>query len=214
MTGVQGGLSTFSEEEQGILQEVMNISFGKAVSELSEIIDAFITLGVPDVCLVPSEDFQDYLTHQIHIAHPYHGIEQSFSGKLNGHVFMVFPEGSEKRLAALLGDQSRDMVFEEAERLEKEALIEIGNILMGACVGKLVTVLNETVSFSPPRLEMAWSPSWQMPLNFIRKEGAVLSVKTQFDFLEKEINGYFFLITNEASIPWFKKALSSFLEQF
>ncbi len=214
MTILKDANVLFSEEEKSILQEVMNISFGNAVAELAEIIDVLIRLSVPSVTLVSGKDFQRDLANKIEITPPYNSIEQSFSGKLNGYVFMIFPEGSEKKLTALLGDYQEHLDPVEETRLEKGALIEIGNILTGACVGKLVDVLDENVSFTPPRLEMASSPSWQTPLNLIGQESVVISVKTEFKFMAHDINGYFFLITNEESLHWFKKALHTFMEQF
>ncbi len=214
MKQVQELSKSFSEDEKEILQEVMNISFGKAIADLAEVVGVLIDLSVPNVTLVSGEDFPVYLVNKIKVAPPYNSIEQNFSGKLSGHVFMIFPEGSEKKLADLLGTHDEHLEFEDAARLEKGALIEIGNILTGACIGKLVEVLQETVSFTPPRLEMASSPSWQTPLNLIKKESVVISVKTEFKFSKDDIKGYFFLITNDQSIPWFKKALHAFMAQF
>ncbi len=41
-----------SEEERDILQEVMNIAFGKASAELAELIDIYVVLSIPDIKLL------------------------------------------------------------------------------------------------------------------------------------------------------------------
>lgn len=214
MLCVENNQVEFSQEEKEILQEVMNISFGKVVAELADIIDVLILLSVPNVSLLPGKDFPDYLSSKLKLSPPFDIIEQSFSGRLNGHAFLVFPSGSEKKLITMFEDNANVEEDDVLAQMEKESLIEIGNILTGACVGKLVEQLSEVVFFTPPRLIMATTPTWDTLENLVDAESVVILVKTEFKFEAVGINGYIFLITNNESFTWLKKALHGFLEKF
>ena len=45
-----------SDEERDILQEVMNIAFGKASAELAEVIDIYVVLSIPDIKLLQTAE--------------------------------------------------------------------------------------------------------------------------------------------------------------
>lgn len=204
----------FSEEEKEILQELMNISFGKVAAELAEIIDVLVVLSVPKVSLISGRDFPDYLSDKLKLSPPFNIVEQSFSGKLNGHAILVFPSGSEKKLVSMFGDQQNTVGDEAFSQLEKETLIEIGNVLTGACVGKLVEQLNEVIYPTLPRLTMATTTTWKTQENLVDPESVVILVKTDFKFEANGVKGYLFIITNQESFSWLKKALHRFLGQF
>ncbi len=203
----------FSKDEKEILQEVMNISFGTVAAELAEVIDTLIVLSVPKVTIVSGKDFPNYLSNKLKLSPPFDIIEQSFSGKLKGHSLLIFPSGSEKKLVTMFGDQ-HDVAEEQISQLEKETLIEIGNILSGACVGRLLEQLNETVYFTLPRLIMATTPSWKTEQNLVDPDGIFILVKTEFKFASNDIDGYIFLITSQESFVWLKQALHGFMERF
>ena len=213
MLEVQNDQGSFSKDEKEILQEVMNISFGTVAAELTEIIDTSIVLSVPKVTLMSGKDFPNYLSDKLKLSPPFEIIEQSFSGKLNGHSFLVFPSGSEKKLVTMFEDLS-DVEEEKISQLEKESLIEIGNILSGACVGRMAEHLNEVVFFTPPRLIMATTTSWMTQQDLVDPASIIILVKTEFKFASNDIEGYIFLITSQESFAWLKTALHRFVEHF
>jgi len=207
-------LLDFSQDEKDILQEVMNIAFGQVAADLAEIIDVMVLLSVPKVTLLLGKDFPSYLSDKLHLSPPFDIIEQSFSGKLNGIAFLVFPAGSGKKLVTMFDDYKEAPQGKELARLEKETLIEVGNILTGACVGKLAEQLKEVAYYTSPRLVMGSSPTWEPPGNLIAKDSVVILVKTEFKFESNDVNGFLFLITNQESFSWLKQALNRYLEQF
>ena len=191
----------------------MNISFGAVSAELTEIINTSIVLSVPKVALLSGKDFPNYLSDKLKLSPPFNIIEQSFSGKLNGHSLLVFPSGSEKKLVTMFEDLS-DVAEEKISQLEKESLIEIGNILSGACVGRMAEHLNEVVFFTPPRLIMATTTSWMTQQDLVDPASIIILVKTEFKFASNDIEGYIFLITSQESFAWLKTALHRFVEHF
>ena len=125
------------EEEQDILQEIMNIAFGKAAADLAEVINIFVVLSVPNIQLLKGAELPDYLRDELRDFTDISIVEQNFRGKFRGSAFLIFPAGAGKELISLL-DTDHEMAFESGsiDILEKETLMEVGNILIGACVGK------------------------------------------------------------------------------
>ena len=54
----------FSDEERDILQEVMNIAFGKASAELAEVIDIYVVLSVPNIKPLKTAEVPQYIEEE------------------------------------------------------------------------------------------------------------------------------------------------------
>jgi len=104
--------------------------------------------------------------------------------------------------------------MESADALEKETLMEIGNILIGACVGKLAELLKDSVTYSPPRVVTENTPNDAIPASLFDPSASAIVLKTVFSFEERNVNGFLFLVTSHDSILWLKKSLITFMEQF
>ncbi|EKD38883.1 MAG: hypothetical protein ACD_75C00576G0003 [uncultured bacterium] len=92
--------------------------------------------------------------------------------------------------------------------------MEVGNILIGACVGKVAELLKDMVTYSPPRVIIEDHPSVSMPDTLFDPENSAIILKTVFCFNERNVNGFLFLITSHNSVAWLKKALADFMEQY
>ncbi|WP_321531034.1 chemotaxis protein CheC [uncultured Desulfuromonas sp.] len=207
----------FAQDEKDILQEVMNIGFGQASAELAEVIDIFVILSVPDIQVLKGSDLPDYLCGELQSNSTVNIIEQSFLGKFAGQALLIFPSGAEKDLLTLF-NSDQDYIQSEndvdMDTLEQETLIEVGNILIGACIGKIAELLDDVVTYDPPRLiakDLCFDDCNQSP---VAAESFVISIRTVFRFEQQNVEGYLFLITNQKSIDWLKKALLAFLESF
>lgn len=204
----------FADDEKDILQEVMNIAFGQASAELAEVIDIFVVLSVPDIHILKGSDLPDYLCNELKPATVINIIEQSFLGKFSGQALLIFPAGAEKELLNLFTqDQESNSQDIDIDTLETETLLEVGNILIGACIGKIAELLDDVVAYDPPHitaknlvLEGCDSP--------VPAESFAISIRTMFRFEQQNVEGYLFLIANQSSIDWLKRALTAFLESF
>ena len=59
--------NTLTNEELEILQEIMNIAFGRATSDLAEIIDVYIKLSVPYVNVLKAVELPAYIKKSLKI---------------------------------------------------------------------------------------------------------------------------------------------------
>jgi chemotaxis protein CheC len=207
-------LDAISNEEKEILQEIMNIAFGKAAADLAEVINIFVVLSVPHIEILNAQDLPDYLKSQITAYDRVSIVEQNFWGDFKGSAFLVFQASAGKELISLFGDNSADVGSESIDALEKETLMEVGNILIGACVGKLSELLGDAVTYSPPRVVTENSSNDAIPANIFESGSSAIVLKTVFCFNERNVNGFLFLVTSNDSILWLKKSLVAFMEQY
>ena len=204
-----------SEEEKDILQEIMNIAFGKAAADLAEVINIFVVLSVPDIRIIKAVDLPDYIQTEFSEFGNISIVEQNFWGEFKGNALLIFPADAGKELISLLGDGG-ELTFgsESSDILENETLMEVGNILIGACVGKVAELLKDVVTYSPPRVIIEDHPNVSMPKTLFDPSNSAILLKTVFCFNERNVNGFLFLITSHNSVVWLKKALADFMEQY
>jgi chemotaxis protein CheC len=204
-----------TDEEKDILQEIMNIAFGKAAADLAEVINIFVVLSVPYIKLLKSAELSAYLTYEIRDYNNISIVEQNFWGKFKGSAFLVFPAGAGKELITMLGADD-EVIFESGsiDLLEKETLMEVGNILIGACVGKVSELLGDVVTYSPPKVVIENNPNEVIPNNLFDPDFTAIVMKTLFRFDERDVSGFLFLVTSDESVEWIKKSLADFLEQY
>ncbi|MGV1100087.1 chemotaxis protein CheC [Thiovibrio sp. JS02] len=204
----------FSRDDAAILQEVMNIAFGKASADLARVIDIRVVLSVPQVELMRADDLLRRVREETRVCDALSLIEQNFWGKFSGSALLAFPATARKGLVSLFDEEGEEV----SPLLEKETLLEVGNILIGACVGKVAELLGEVVSFSPPRLNP------HVVISNLGREAvteqlagadkiAVL-MKTVFRFEDKDISGFLFLVASQDSMEWLETALENFMASF
>jgi chemotaxis protein CheC len=201
-------------EEADILQEIMNIAFGRAASDLAEYIDIFVILSVPYIKLLQASDLPTYINKEIKDYDKVSVVEQNFWGKFKGNAFLIFPSGTGKRIISLFdgGDEffESDPIYE----LEKETFREVGNILIGACIGKIAELLGDVITYSPPRVVIEKSHRGIVSDSLFDSDNLAIVLRTVFEFNEKNISGYLFIVTSQESFAWLKTALYKFLEQY
>lgn len=208
--------SIFSQDEASILEEVMNIAFGKASADLADVIDIRILLNVPMVEVLRAGDLLQRIKEETKVYETISIIEQNFWGKYTGSALLAFPSTASKGLVSLFDED--DDSPENSPVLEKETLLEVGNILIGACVGKVAELLDDIVSFSQPRLiprviiDNFSSDTVTQKLDDPGKYAVLM--KTVFHLEDKDISGFLFLVSNQKSMEWLKTALHNFMDKF
>ena len=80
----------FSQDEASILEEVMNIAFGKASADLADVIDIRILLNVPQVEVLKAEELLQRIKEESKVYGAISIIEQNFWGKYTGSALLNF----------------------------------------------------------------------------------------------------------------------------
>ncbi|NJD37939.1 MAG: chemotaxis protein CheC [Geobacter sp.] len=201
-----------TELEQDALQEIMNIGFGSAAADLAEIINLHVILSVPHIAVLESHEVINFINQEIPDTTDMSMITQFFSGKLNGGSFLVFPHGEGRKLLKIFdGEMSLIGDNYDIDLLEKETLVEIGNIIIGACVGKIAEMLGDVVTYAPPRFFGQDQIHETLHSVVQSSDSFAILFKTVFDFEQYNVSGYLFLVSQYSIMPWLKQAIAEFL---
>jgi chemotaxis protein CheC len=209
-------LDVIFDEEKDILQEIMNIAFGQAAAELAALINIHVILSVPYIKILRAAHLPEYIVSEVRDYGNISIIEQNYWGKFKGTAYLIFPSAAGKELISIMDDGGGNMPwgFESIDVLEREVLMEIGNILIGACTGKITELLKDVVTYSPPRVIIKDHPHNVIPGGLFNPDLSAIVMKTVFTFSGGKVNGYLFMVIGQDSISWLKKSLIEFVEQY
>lgn len=137
-----------SADQCDCLQEVVNVAMGQAGDSLARLLGVFVTLSVPKIEIVAPAD-----VHRIMEGKYVSVARQAFQdgkGKhgLRGEALVVFGDSSFRELAELLHYDDQDMGCVA----EQELLLDISNVLNGACLTRIAEQLGEELFYSPPSI--------------------------------------------------------------
>jgi len=135
-----------TELQRDTITELLNIGMGRAAAALGEMVGEEVALSVPSVEVLSRHDAAALVREQ--------GCErivavlQKFSGFFWGDTLLVFSEDKSLDLVhSLIKDTFPLDIMTE---MEQEALMEVGNITLNACIGSIANILQSQVSSSLP----------------------------------------------------------------
>jgi chemotaxis protein CheC len=195
-----------SEKQIDALTELINIAFGKAASSLSELTRHRVFLETPKVTMFPMNELkgslQNYIQGDITTVH------QIFQGQVAGDALLLLNYEGAVALTNLLADRSVNK--NHLNSASQEALIEIGNILLNACLGTFGNLLEVQIMFSVPRLHLQGLTAMLDSLTIENEElRFALIVATKFRLRDSEIIGYLVIILGVASLDRLLRVLDT-----
>ncbi|MFH1147235.1 MAG: hypothetical protein V1736_05960 [Pseudomonadota bacterium] len=205
-------MELLTETRKEFLEEMINISFGRAASSLAELLSVRVILDVPKVDEIKSSEIPSALEKQVGADMDITIVQQAFSGDFHGEVLLI--------IAADLGREAVKIITEESgvapdlplEELESEMLLEIGNIVIGACMGSFSDLLEKTVRFEVPNIILEKTPIGG--LNSDVQNNRALIVLTQFQIGDERLKGFLFFLLNERWFDALYLAVDHFIESF
>lgn len=128
------------------LIELWNMAINQAAGKLSELVGKSVLLAIPNLRMLDIDGLRRFLELEVGPSAPC--INQAFDGGFAGDALLIYPHASGARLAAaLLGE---DKEVEALSSAAQSALIEVGNIMLNACIGAIGEVLGMLVTFDLP----------------------------------------------------------------
>ena len=138
-------LAELTEDQRDALQELMNIAMGQAAERLALLTDTMVTLSVPFIHPLIRE--QNKLAIPDHLRRSFMIVtRQSFLGELRGEVFVCFGAMGADKLAELLGYKGSGLAQQD------ELMLDVTNILTGACISGLAKQVATQVSYDAPSI--------------------------------------------------------------
>nr|CRH04562.1 putative MCP methylation inhibitor CheC-like protein [Candidatus Magnetococcus massalia] len=132
--------------ETDALKELFNIGIGRAANALGQMVHDEVFLSVPEMAIVSRDEALELIVR--HSAEQVAAIRQGFHGQFSGSALLVYPESNSLELVrSLLGE---DIPLESLTELEQESLLEVGNVILNACLGSFANLMNLELTFDLP----------------------------------------------------------------
>jgi len=203
-------------DDLDLLQEVMNIAFGRAAADLAEFINLFVVLSVPNIKLISKDEIRPVLSDELGALHDKVSVvRQEFWGNISGSAVLLFPADTEHELVSVMGNSELDVEFDEiSTSLAQETLMELGNILIGACSGKIAELLKTHISYSPPYAIVDEPLEEAVEQLGLHESDQILVLKTNFTFEGRDLSGLMLISEQQDSFEWIKAALVMFMAEY
>jgi chemotaxis protein CheC len=203
-----GAVFTLSEMELDALTELVNIGVSRAAVSLAAMVAEQVLLSVPSVVIVSrsraaeliGEPKQDLLV----------AVSQAFHGDVSGRALLIFPEKNSLELVrAVAGER---LSLEDILELEHEALAEIGNIILNACIATIANLLQRSLTMSLPEIVRGTSEGL-FDLRSAEADDIVMFVHINFSLKGRQIDGYVAMVMDFASLTALKELVAAFIRR-
>lgn len=185
-------------EQKDTLTELINIGYGRAAGALSELTGYRIALEVPHVSMLPIAEIAPAL--ETLISEDVASVSQMFSGPFSGRALLMMDRRAAVVLSRLLTDDR--MPDGELDSSAREIVIEVGNILLNACLGVFGNLLRVHLHFAVPQLKVQSVP--ELFEDVSQHDGTQLHyglmIHTRFVVRAGNVTGYLVIVLGITSL--------------
>ena len=202
-----------TEDQRDCLQEVVNVAMGQAGDSLARFLEVFIHLSVPRIRLISRDKLNSELEtmvggERVSVSGVSQGFYQLDTGSgIRGEAIVVFTDSSFKELADLLAYDD-----ELTPANEKELLLDVTNILNGACLNGIGQQMEVELGFSPPNIMGQHLPITELLEQEATTWDHALLVEISYTLEDRSFSCTMFLLMPGDSIQVVKNALDRLLE--
>ena len=129
-------------------RELVNVAMGRAGEKLARLLGEFIDLPIPNVNLIESNELHMAIA-DINRNEQVSAVSKGFvNAGIKGEALVIFNDTNTQPILEMLNYDTS----QHSEQLQLEALMDVSNILTGACLNALSDQLNVNFSHSQPIL--------------------------------------------------------------
>lgn len=189
------------------LLEVFNIGAGRAASALSEIVNEEVRLSVPSVefrhCTELNNSMLALSQAQLGM------VTQQFSGAFEAEASLIFTEDSALKIVRdMMGSQ---ISIEELAEFEQEAMSELGNIILNACLSALADMLGFELESTLPSYTVCNAEQIIDSLVGQEDQRYVMILHIDLDIEHRQLNGRLIFLFSSSSLHILCERLDDFL---
>lgn len=138
------GVNSFNEMEKDALGEMMNISLGASATAMSTLLGASVNITTPVVRILNRDQFE------FKKLEPAVGVEIAYVEGLEGSNIMMFSRNDVRIIVStLMGQEIPEDQF-ELDEINRSAICEVMNQMMGSSATAMSEFLKMTVNISTP----------------------------------------------------------------
>ena len=198
-----------TEKQRDALAELINIAFARTAASLSELSGHRVLLNAPGVEVLAIDELPVFLGNSI--KEEVVSVHQIFSGPVAGDALLMLNyEGAVTLTDSLCEYPAHSRKLDASAR---EALTEVGNILLNACLGVFGNLLLVHVSFSMPRLHLESLDKLLRSITIGTEElRYAVVVSTSFSIKESAVSGYLAIVLGVSSLDRLLRAIETWEE--
>ena len=179
--------------EEDLLKELFNLGVGKAAASLSKMVSQEVLLTVPTIEFTKSSAMVEALKHDDSII----SITQTIKGPFDAKSMLLFPESSGMEVVRqMLDSQLSDEAIAD---LQEEALTEIGNIVLNACIGAISQSMNTIFEVDIPNFNES-TPQELLKLSNLLDSDTILLIKINMTLKDSDVEGYLAFVFSSESL--------------
>lgn len=199
-------MNTLTEMQLDTLTEVFNIGAGRAAASLSEIVGDEVRLSVPRVQFFQSADIN---LEVLSLTSARLGaVKQHFSGPFEADAMLLF---TEERALEIVHDMMGSQVnVEDLPEYEQEAMCELGNIILNACLSSMADMLNLKLDSSLPTYSVAAAEEILQSIVAEANEPVILVLYIDLAIEKRHSQGYLVFLLSSVSM----QALLGHIDRF
>lgn len=196
---------TLTEKEKGVLEELVNISFGLSASLVEQLLETPVHLHIPKIEVIDLNDMSAFLEAHDSGKLPLYISKQLFRGKVAGEIVFTLPSQSAIEFAKILYKEESELTRNYVEG----SLLELTNIMTSSCVGQLTEMLGVEAHFVEPYISLSDTKNF-ITSNDLTTYTKIIAMKTLLDLEEISISGDMFILTNPESFSTLKELIGKF----
>ncbi|HEY1042958.1 MAG TPA: chemotaxis protein CheC [Telluria sp.] len=202
-------MHALSELQQDALLEIFNIGVGQAAAALSGIVNEKVTMAVPTLSFLDRAEVPGLLGMGKDARTC--AISQHFRGAFETSAVLLFPEHKSMELVRLMLGESTPLA--ELSAMEQEALSEIGNILLNACIGALADIFDRELCGSMPRYLAGTSAEVLAAACGCSGDTRVLMLHIDFALERHQVDGYVAFILGMGALAQLRAEVDGYLQR-
>ncbi len=196
-----------TDMQYDLLKELFNLGVGSAANSLSQLVDQEVMLSVPDIIIETPEQLATRLGQEKKVF----SVSQRMDGPFAMHSLIVFsPEDSFDVVKQMLDPHLPDETLAE---LQSEALSEIGNIVLNACIGVIAEALGDSFDIQLPIFRDTTATN-MLEETMDSESNLLISIVVNMEIKNSKVNGHLVFILNTDSMSNLYKTLNSMLEGY
>ncbi len=197
---------SLSPDVTDAILEIFNVGVGRAAAVLSELGNAEVVLSIPYLAFLDRDALIVTIANgcQGRIS----GIRQAFTGGFDGDALLIFPERESLDLArALIPDPDS---VEDMSEMEREALLEVGNIVLNACISSLADLLHADFDSDIPNFFDGEPNSISHHL-LRNSDGNLMYLRIDFGLKNNEMKGHIVFVLDLRAADAMRTAVEAIL---
>jgi len=201
-------MHNLSELQQDALLEIFNVSIGRAASAMSDMVSETINMSVPAMQFLTRKEAGDIL--DLKGRRRICSVAQSFAGSFSGEALLMFPEENSLEIVRMMLGSTIPLAH--LTELEQDALNEVGNIILNACMSAVADLLE--IAFDGTLPVHSFGDTCNAFLDALgeeSKDSMVLFLQVEMRISQHRIQGHIVFLLSVTSLEALLQCLDVYL---